>query len=398
MHSIALFDVLRCIWIAGNSIAQSPRSVVDQLVEQLNSIQIDTWQAAVKKLHMLTKDVRNHVHIAEAGIIPLLPVLLRQYTSMEIRELVVNCLENIVIHNKDLLVTSPKDCFEPLFKCLKIGSARVQEKVAAILALLPGLNEYAVAISEWATVPTLWTLTQIGSHEGKVNAMFTISRIVIDEDKMRHKIEACDGAHPLQSERIPNVDVVPPVAKLVKVGMLGAQGSVGLRRKCLSKVYDMVIVWEDAHANHLEGTKMLEEHLISVLEISTKMGEQFAVGILASLVVAKVLPESPDEIIRTAAFHVIKRFGDAIIQKRTIQDVVEMFKDGDLDERVMAVKVLWDISCFETLEVIANTVDNPRTIATLIDKVKTETLQEKLKCVRILKCIGMGAVGLDNPQ
>ena len=393
-----MFDVLKCIWIAGNSIAQSPRSVVDQLVEQLNSIQIDTWQAAVKKLHMLTEDVRNHVHIAEAGVIPLLPLLIRQYTSMEIRELVVSCLENIVIHNKDLLLTSPKDCFEPLFQCLKIGSARVQEKVAAILALLPGLNEYAVAISEWATVPTLWTLAQSGSHEGKVNAMFTIARIVIDEDKMRHKIEACDGAHPLQSERIPNVDVVPPVAKLVKDGMLGAQGIVGLRRKCLSKVYDMVIVWEDAHANHLEDTKLLEEHLISVLEIGTKMGEQFAVAALACLVVAKLPPESPNEIIRTAAFHVIKRFGDAIIQKQTIQDVVEMFKDGDLDERVMAVKVLWDISCFETVEVNANTTDNPQTIATLIDRVKTETLQEKLKCVTILKCIAMGAEGLDNPQ
>jgi hypothetical protein len=393
-----LFDILKCIRIAGNSIAESPRSVVDQVLEQLNSIQIDIWQAAVKKLHTLTEDVRNHVHIAEAGVIPLLPVLLRQYTSMEIRELVVSCLENIVIHNKDLLLTSPKDCFEPLFQTLRTGSPKVQEKVAAILALLPGLNEYAGAICEWATVPTLWTLAQSGSPEGKVNAMFTISRIVIDEDKMRHKLEARDGAHPLQSEHIPNVDVVPPVAKLVKDGMLGAQGSVGIRAKCLSKVYDIVIVWEDAHANHLEDTKLLEEHLISVLEIGTKMGGQFAMGTLASLAVAKALPGSPDDIITGAAILVIKRFGDAIIQKQTIQDVVEMFKDGDLDERVMAVKVLWDISSFETAEMVANTLDNPETIATIIDKVKTATLQEKLNCVTVLEIIALGTRVLDYLQ
>lgn len=226
---------MKCIRIAGNSNADSRRSVVDQLVEQLNSIQIDIWQAAVKKLHTLTEDVRNHVHIAEAGVIPLLPVLVRQYTSMEIQELVVSCLENIVIHNKDLLATSPKDCFEPLFQSLKSGSPRVQEKVAAILALLPGLNEYAAAICEWATIPTLWILAQSGSPKAKVNSMFTISRLVIDEDKLRNKIEARDGAHPLHSERIPNVDVVPPVAKLIKDGMLGTQGSVGIRAKCLSK-------------------------------------------------------------------------------------------------------------------------------------------------------------------
>lgn len=393
-----MFDILKCIRIAGKSIAESPRSVVDQVLEQLNSIQIDIWQAAVKKLHTLTEDVRNHVHIAEAGVIPLLPVLLRQYTSMEIQELVVGCLENIVIHNKDLLLTSPKDCFEPLFQSLNSGSPRVQEKVAAILALLPGLNEYAEAICEWATVPTLWTLAQSGSPEGKVNAMFTISRIVIDEDKMRHKIEARDGAHPLQSEHIPNVDVVPPVAKLVKDGMLGAQGSVGIRTKCLSKVYDMVIVWEDVHANHLVDTKMWEEHLISVLEIGTKMGEQFAVETLASLVVAKALPGSPDNIITAAAIQVIKRFGDAIIQKQNIRDVIEMFKDGDLDERVVAVKVLWDISCFEVAEVVADTLDNPQIIARLIDKVKTGTLQEKLRCVTALEFLAMGARVLDYLQ
>jgi hypothetical protein len=51
-----LFDILKCIRIAGNSIAESPRSVVDQVLEQLNSIQTDIWQAAVKKLHTLTDE------------------------------------------------------------------------------------------------------------------------------------------------------------------------------------------------------------------------------------------------------------------------------------------------------------------------------------------------------
>lgn len=164
------------------------------------------------------------------------------------------------------------------------------------------------------------------------------------------------------------------------------------------KVYDMVIVWEDAQANHGEDTKLLEEYLISVLEIGTKLGEQFAVETLASLVVEKALPESTDDIITAAAIQVIKRFGDAIIQKQTIRDVVDMFKVGDLDQLVTAVKALWDISCFEAAEVIANTLDNPQEIARIIDKVKTGTLQEQSKCVTILQIIATGARILDYLQ
>ncbi|KAL4587849.1 hypothetical protein LXL04_000723 [Taraxacum kok-saghyz] len=244
------------------------RSMIESLIDKLNSVSSDDQRIASREITMLTKySDENRVSFAHAGAIPRLTHLLTAPNS-HTQEHSMAALLNLSRHkdNKGIIISS--GAVPGIVHMLKKGSNVSRENAASIIYRLSEIKEADVPIGSAGAIPPLLSLLSEGTPRGKKNAADSLNNLCINEDNRGRALR--EG-------------LVPILMKLLTEpqGVL-KEKSVALLARLSKHPEGSLAIGEAEAVPHLvevigSGSQSCDENAVRVLEKLCSMDEKYLV-------------------------------------------------------------------------------------------------------------------------